>query len=149
MLKNKYRRLTLLVFLQLRLLGDTRLAVDRPLDFTLELNGKLQEMSPVQITFQLVMTLSTKVRTIYCEAERQNRKILANRILVQANLNQVADEDEFSTDSFDSAMFKSSEKPLCGSLYLLEDSNSQSEILAPPYTFAGLTIEVSLSLLLV
>lgn len=123
-------------------MGDTRLAVDRPLDFTLELNSKLRELAPVQITFQLVMTLSTKVRTNYCEAERRNSKILTNRILVQANPDQVANEDDFSTDSFDSAIFKSSEKQLRGSLYLLEDPHSESEALAPPFTFAGLTIEV-------
>lgn len=129
--------------LQLKLLGDNCLTVDRRLDFTLELNGKWRQAQQLQVTVNLVMTVSTKMTSRLNEIERRNSKMLMNRVLVQPCSEQEDTQVDTSLDNYHCAHFNTTERQLRGSLHLLEDSSEKSQLLPPPFTFAGLTIEVS------
>lgn len=127
----------------MKLLGNNCLTVDRPLDFTLELNIKWRQVKQLRVTANLIMTVSTKMTSKFNEVERRNSKMLTNRVLVQPCAEQVDTEVDTSLDNFHCAHFNTPERQLRGTLHLLEDSSAESHLLSPPFTFAGLTIEVS------
>jgi hypothetical protein len=96
----------------------------------------------------LVMTVSTKMTSKVNEVERRNSKLLINRVFVQPCAEQVDTQVDTSLDNHHSAHFNTSERQLRGSLHLLEDTSEKSQLLSPPFTFAGLTIEVSVPLII-
>lgn len=122
-------------------MGDTRLALEKPLLFCLELNGNQSTSIETVVVVDLLKIVSTRTVTVRRQMERRGDVTVVQRLQVDPTPDQAQAEATTASDAINVAHFNTTDRLLNGMMCLVDSCKHGP--LSPSFNFAEVAVEVS------